>query len=331
MADLGLTGVLGDVVAGAVTSAGFGALTGGAMAGITGGDILKGAETGALTGAATGGLLGGLGVTSLASDAASSAATRASAAAGAADPTGGYVGTTTADTGVAADGVAGSTGTASTTASTAGTVAAPTGASATVASNGVGSNGAGGLLTQAPGATPYTPTNTPNVASSGTAGTSTPAVGSLPSVTTPGNTYVGQNGLTYTSNGSSWVAPAASGGLMSNMFGSGGMLGNGGAGYLLSGLGQGLMSGSDIADKAGYDASAATATRNATASNYGSTQTLNADGTAATPTQVGGVLGKAAPNTGLPTPAQAFNPSARWQFDPVSKKLVLVAAPGTGA
>lgn len=59
--NLGLTGALGSVVTGAVTQAGYGALAGGLISGVTGGDPLKGAQMGALTGAVTGGVTGGLG------------------------------------------------------------------------------------------------------------------------------------------------------------------------------------------------------------------------------------------------------------------------------
>jgi len=60
-ASLGLTGTVGAAVTGAITYAGYGAAIGAATSAISGGDVLKGAQTGALTGAVTGGALGAVG------------------------------------------------------------------------------------------------------------------------------------------------------------------------------------------------------------------------------------------------------------------------------
>lgn len=59
---MGATGILGQVLTGAVTQAGYGSLVGAATSALTGGNILKGAATGALGGAVTGGVMGGLGM-----------------------------------------------------------------------------------------------------------------------------------------------------------------------------------------------------------------------------------------------------------------------------
>lgn len=53
---------LAQVVTGAVTQAGYGALAGAATSALTGGDPLKGAAAGALGGAVTGGVMGGFGL-----------------------------------------------------------------------------------------------------------------------------------------------------------------------------------------------------------------------------------------------------------------------------
>lgn len=58
--NLGLTGTLGSVVTGAVTQAGYGALVGGGISAVTGGNFIKGAQYGALAGAVTGGVTGGI-------------------------------------------------------------------------------------------------------------------------------------------------------------------------------------------------------------------------------------------------------------------------------
>jgi len=58
---LGGTGVLSNVLTGAITYGGYGALAGGAMAGLSGGDMMKGAQKGALVGAVSGGVASGLG------------------------------------------------------------------------------------------------------------------------------------------------------------------------------------------------------------------------------------------------------------------------------
>ena len=55
---LGLSGTLGSVVSGAVTQAGYGALIGGGLAAVTGGDVSKGLLRGAVAGGVTGGLTG---------------------------------------------------------------------------------------------------------------------------------------------------------------------------------------------------------------------------------------------------------------------------------
>jgi hypothetical protein len=59
---MGATGVLGQVLTGAITQAGYGAALGAGTSLLTGGDPLKGAATGALTGAVTGGVMGGIGM-----------------------------------------------------------------------------------------------------------------------------------------------------------------------------------------------------------------------------------------------------------------------------
>lgn len=59
---LGLTGAAGSIITGAITQAGYGALLGGALGAVTGGDPLEAAAGGALVGAATGGVSGGLGL-----------------------------------------------------------------------------------------------------------------------------------------------------------------------------------------------------------------------------------------------------------------------------
>lgn len=58
-AKLGAGGVLGGALTGAITQAGYGALAGGSMAAVTGGDVRKGLLTGAGVGAITGGVTGG--------------------------------------------------------------------------------------------------------------------------------------------------------------------------------------------------------------------------------------------------------------------------------
>lgn len=55
------TGLLGDVLAGAVTQAGYGAIAGGIVNGVTGGSITDGMATGALAGGIGGGISGGFG------------------------------------------------------------------------------------------------------------------------------------------------------------------------------------------------------------------------------------------------------------------------------
>jgi len=62
VSQMGGTGVLGNVLTGAITQAGYGAAAGGALSLITGGDVMKGLQGGALTGAITGGVMGGLGL-----------------------------------------------------------------------------------------------------------------------------------------------------------------------------------------------------------------------------------------------------------------------------
>lgn len=59
---LGAGEVLTNVLTGAVTQAGYGAVVGGAASLLTGGDPMKGLQFGAAGGAATGGLMGGLGM-----------------------------------------------------------------------------------------------------------------------------------------------------------------------------------------------------------------------------------------------------------------------------
>jgi hypothetical protein len=55
-------GTFANVVTGAVTQAGYGALAGAATAAVSGGDLLQGAQAGALGGAVTGGVMGGMGL-----------------------------------------------------------------------------------------------------------------------------------------------------------------------------------------------------------------------------------------------------------------------------
>lgn len=59
---MGATGMLGNVLTGAITQAGYGAAVGAGLSAVTGGDPLKGAQRGALTGAITGGVMGGVGL-----------------------------------------------------------------------------------------------------------------------------------------------------------------------------------------------------------------------------------------------------------------------------
>lgn len=58
-AKLGATGVLGSALTGAITQAGYGALTGGLISEVSGGSFSQGARAGATVGAVTGGLLSG--------------------------------------------------------------------------------------------------------------------------------------------------------------------------------------------------------------------------------------------------------------------------------
>lgn len=58
-AKLGGTGMLGSVMTGAITQAGYGALAGGAMSLVQGENIMEGASEGAMLGAASGGISGG--------------------------------------------------------------------------------------------------------------------------------------------------------------------------------------------------------------------------------------------------------------------------------
>ena len=55
------TSTFGNILAGAVTQAGYGSLIGMATAGVTGGDVIKGAQYGAAAGAVTGGITGAAG------------------------------------------------------------------------------------------------------------------------------------------------------------------------------------------------------------------------------------------------------------------------------
>jgi len=60
--NMGATGMLGNILTGAITQAGYGAALGGLTAGLTGKDIGKGAMMGAAGGAVTGGAMGGFGL-----------------------------------------------------------------------------------------------------------------------------------------------------------------------------------------------------------------------------------------------------------------------------
>jgi hypothetical protein len=306
-ASLGLDGVLGSVLTGAVTSAGFGAAGGALLSGVTGGDPLKGAESGMVTGAIAGGAMAGLGaITGTAATAANAAS---NGAAGEANGGGDFIGTGVKSTASTADSlpdVAGNAGTAA---------------------NGPAGISTGGLTSQVTtdGSMPaYAPASTPQVATNGVAGNSSPA---LPDVHLPGQVYTGADGVKYTSDGQRWNAPAASPGL----FGNGGLLGNGSAGYLLAGVGQGLLGGQDQADKARYDATAAKTALNATQQNYGAATVSNPDGTTTTSGfNGGGLLTPGTPKPGgFQAPQAAFNPTQRWVFDPGTKKLVLTGAAGS--
>lgn len=59
---LGATGTLGSVITGAITQAGYGAVAGGVLAELSGGDFADGMKRGALAGAVSGGVMGGLGM-----------------------------------------------------------------------------------------------------------------------------------------------------------------------------------------------------------------------------------------------------------------------------
>lgn len=59
---VGLDGVLGNALTGAITQAGYGAAMGGMVSALGGGDVSDGAGIGALAGAATGGTMGALGM-----------------------------------------------------------------------------------------------------------------------------------------------------------------------------------------------------------------------------------------------------------------------------
>lgn len=59
---LGLGSTLTSALTGAVTQAGYGALAGGVMSELSGGDFMDGATRGAMAGAVTGGVMGGLGM-----------------------------------------------------------------------------------------------------------------------------------------------------------------------------------------------------------------------------------------------------------------------------
>lgn len=65
-AKLGAGGVLGGALTGAITQAGYGALAGGAMAAVSGGDVRRGLMMGAAAGAVTGGITGGFNAASAA-------------------------------------------------------------------------------------------------------------------------------------------------------------------------------------------------------------------------------------------------------------------------
>ena len=62
MAKIGLQGTLANVLGGAITQAGYGAVVGGAVGAATGQGFFKGATTGLVTGLATGGVSGALGI-----------------------------------------------------------------------------------------------------------------------------------------------------------------------------------------------------------------------------------------------------------------------------
>lgn len=61
VSSMGGSGLLGNVLTGALTQAGYGAIIGGATSALTGGSFSKGLKMGALGGAVTGGISGGLG------------------------------------------------------------------------------------------------------------------------------------------------------------------------------------------------------------------------------------------------------------------------------
>ena len=366
---------IGDAVAGAVTSAGFGSLTGGAIAGVTGGDVLSGAESGMTTGAMTGGLLGGLGVTSYASGAPGTAAPGTAGPMPDGSSTASIGSNISENTGIAASGAA---GTADQALAAPG-AAAPVTSGTALGTNGAASSGAGGptvntATSAAPLATPV-PTAVDATATSGAAGnldtstsyamgdgmptapgtpigglsdptgtstaTTNPADGPInatPSagpnvpagatgpVTIPGNTLTGADGNKYVSNGTSWN-PAPPGGLAGLISGPNGSLVLGGLGYAVSGIGGGLLSQQTAQDQAGYTAAAAKTAIANTAGNYG-VQIDPVTGATISNTG-GGLLTQGAAPTGLRSPAQAFNPTARWVYDSTSKALVLVNPAGT--
>lgn len=105
---LGLTGTLGSVLTGAVTNAGFGALAGGALSLVTGGDPMKGIQQGALAGGVAGGIGGALGMTGGAASAAEGASNISSTPATMA-PQSGFT-AQAASSGVASNGAAGTVG-----------------------------------------------------------------------------------------------------------------------------------------------------------------------------------------------------------------------------
>lgn len=268
---LGADTLLGSVVTGAITSAGYGALAGGAIAGVTGGDIMEGAESGALAGGLSGGLMGGLNFNP------------ASAASGAS----GATGTAAADAAVpstGSNGVAGMPGYGTVTPSP---IASSPGAAVTgPASTGAGQAGAAGTAVGAAPAAPVTAAAAP-----ATAGAAAPAAGG--------------------------------GGLLSNLFGNNTDL----AGRVIGGIGQGLLSGQDKADEAKALMQRDQASRDATTANYSAPAIATSGPAYGTPgSGSGGLLTPGTQPTGLPSASVAFNPSARWVYDPNQRKLVLVPA-----
>lgn len=118
-------------------------------------------------------------------------------------------------------------------------------------------------------------------------------------------------------------APSATpqgGGLLSNLFSKGGALGNGGLGQVISGVGQGLGTAQAAQDQVKGQQALQTSAAAITKNNY--------DGSAGSS---GFMLTPAKQPNGLPSPAQAFNPTSRWVYDPTQQRLVLIPGSNTAS